>query len=235
MNYLFWTALLTLSYFTLASPAQSELSQLPSTGRLTEEEKKDLRKRIEAVGGCNANVCFAIDGSRSIRKRAFRNEKNFVLDVVSVIAVDQAVELAAVQYGIASSAISPLTPNVVRFIRKVKKEKQLKSSATFLVAGLNYCISQLFRRPGEANKIVVLGDGRSNIGSSAVARAKFFRKKLNGEVCAVGAGFTDDAELLAIAGGDPGKVFQVKSFLDVLALQAIIEDLVEGICNIKLD
>lgn len=207
-----------------------------STGaRLSQTQIDDLRDRIAAVGGCNANVCFAIDGSRSLAKSGeFEAEKNFVLDLMAVIGVDDAVEVAAVQYGTSSSAISPLTANLEDFITKVADEKPLKSKRTFVAAGINYCFGQLFRRPGEANKIVLLGTAKSQIGSSAVRRANEFRQATGGEVCTVAAGFADTRELLAIAGGDPEKVFLVGSFLEVLKLQALIEGLVEGICNINL-
>jgi len=104
--------------------------------------------------------------------------------------------------------------------------------ASFVVGGVNYCFSQLFRRRGEANKIVLLGDGRSNIGSQAYRRANLFRR-LGGSVCTVAAGFADNSQLLKIAGGDPNLVFEVDNFLDILNLQLIIEDLVFGICGIS--
>lgn len=103
-----------------------------------------------------------------------------------------------------------------------------------MAAGINNCFSQLNRRRGEALRIVLLGDRQSTIGADAVARADLFREFFHGEVCVVGAGFTDDAELLAIAGGDPGKVFTVGTFIDVLTLQTLLEQLVEGVCVVSL-
>lgn len=176
-----------------------------------------------------SNICFAIDGSGSINRTEFINERNFVLDVTSVIGVDEPVEFAAVQYSTGNSPISPLTPNTAAFTLDINAIKQL-GGQSFVTGGVNYCFSQLARRRGEANKIVILGDGRSNIGSSAITRADLFRS-IGGDVCVVGAGFADDAELLAIAGNDSDRVFEVDSFLDVLALEKIVEDLVLGICS----
>lgn len=216
-----------LALFTVAFAAPTQLTKL--TSRFSEAELAELRRRVE---GCNANVCFAIDGSGSINETEYNAQLIFVLDVVSVIAVDNPVELAAVQYGTANSAISPLTVDAAEFIIKVNEEGQLRSGATFVAGGINYCFSQLFRRRGEANKIVLLGDGRSSIGANAVRRADLFRR-VGGDVCAVGAGFTDDAELLAIAGGDPNRVFKVDNFLEVLDFQFILEAIVEDICNVE--
>lgn len=216
-----------LAVFTVAFAAPTSDLKLKTTSRFTESVLADLRRRVR---GCNANVCFAIDGSGSISSSEFTAQKQFVLDVVSVIAVDNPVELAAVQYGTANSAISPLTVDAEQFILDVDSEQQLRSSRTFVAGGINYCFSQLFRRRGEANKIVLLGDGRSSIGANAIARADLFRT-VGGTVCTVGAGFADTRELLAIAGGDPNRVFEVDNFLDVLTLEFILESIVEDICN----
>ncbi len=191
---------------------------------------QDLKRRVKAAGGCNANVCFAIDGSGSISTAEFNNQKNFVLDLVSVLAVDDAAEVAACQYASAVSPIQPLTVDTARFNLAVDRARQVRGQS-FVVGGVNYCFSQLWRRRGEANKIVLLGDARSNIGSSAVRRADLFRE-VGGSVCAVGAGYTDDRELLAIAGGNKNLVFQADSFLDVLTLQSFIEKLVKQICGV---
>ncbi len=181
------------------------------------------------MGGCNANVCFTVDGSSSISSAEFENEKNFVLDVASIISSDQPVELAAAQYSTSIAPITRLTPYVAGFEESVRNAAQI-GGASFVVGGVNYCFSQLMRRYGEANKIVILGDGRSNIGSTAVRRAELFRR-MGGSVSAVAAGFADDKELLAIAGWDRNKVFRVNSFADVLALHEVIKKLVFRVCG----
>lgn len=212
--------------FVAAAPSNKEV--LPITSRFTPQQLASLRARVR---GCNANVCFAIDGSGSISAANFNAQKQFVQDVASVIATGtNPVELAAVQYGTSASVISELTVDAGKFIWDVEATEPLRSPATFVAAGINFCFSRLFRRRHEAKKIVLLGDGRSNIGSSAVRRADTFRR-FKGEVCTVGAGFTDDRELLAIAGGDASRVFEVEEFLDVLSIEKIIEDIVLDICS----
>lgn len=210
------------------------VDELKTTGRLSGAARAQMRDRLISAGGCSANVCFAIDGSGSISREEFDNQRNFVLDIVSVIADDQvtgdrATEVAAVQYATSNNPITPLTTDIASFNLRVNSVQQV-GGASFVVGGINYCFSQLFRRSGEANKIVLLGDGRSNIGSSAVDRADLFRT-VNGSVCTVGAGFPDNSELLAISGDDPDLVFEVDSFFDVLALEKLVETLVFRICG----
>ncbi len=189
----------------------------------------DLRSRIKDAGGCNANMCFAIDGSGSISTAEFNNQKNFVLDLVSVLADDETVEVAACQYGSFVSPIQWLTVDTARFNLAVERANQVRGQS-FVARGVNYCISQLRCRYGEANKIVLLGDGRSNVVASAAASANEFRR-IGGSVCAVGAGFKNNKALLQIAGGNKDLVFQADSFLDVLKLQSFIERLVSQICG----
>ncbi|KAI0563991.1 von Willebrand factor A-like protein [Gracilaria domingensis] len=206
------------------------VEELPVTGRITAAARADLRRRIKAAGDCNLNICFAIDGSSSISDTEFVNERNFVLDVSSVV-VDKTVELGAVQYSTSVRTITPLTPDSATFNLLVNFEQQL-GGASFVVGGINACFSQLAGRPNEPGKIVLLGDGRSSMGSDAAERADLFRS-IGGSVCVVGAGFADDAELMRIAGGDRSLVFEVDNFLDVLALERVVEDLAVQMCGVR--
>ena len=226
------TTLTSLLSFIVAAvyvaAASAKTDILPISSRLTADQLSDLRRRAR---GCNANVCFAIDGSGSISSQDFEAQIVFVGDAAAVLhSEENPVKLAAVQYGNTTSPISRLTVDVNALSLALVRTTQLGSPTTAVGRGINFCIRQLRRTRGEANKIVLLGDGRSTIGPNAVRRADLFRR-LGGEVCAVGAGFSDDSELLAIAGGDPEKVFVVGNFIDVLELQFIIENLVDQICG----
>ena len=223
----FTTLVLFVLGVAFAAAAPNKNDTLPVSSRLTTAQILELRRRIQ---GCNANVCFAIDGSAAIDSANFEAQKLFVKDVIGVLGGGFGIELAAVQYGTSASAISQLTFDGRQVLKDVSRTGQLRSNSTFVAAGINFCFSQLFRRRNEANKIVLLGSGRSTIGPSAIRRADTFRN-IGGEVCAVGAGFTDDSELMAIAGGDSTKVFQVNNFLDVLSLMLIVEDMVLEICS----
>lgn len=191
----------------------------------------DLRDRIVSSGGCNANVCFAVDGSGSINATQFTSQLNFVTDVVSIIAATDPVGLAAVQYSTGTRAISEFTTNDFEFIPAVDRTRQL-FGLSFVAGGINFCFAELFNAGGPVNKIVLLGDAMSNIGSSAVRRADQFRA-IGGTVCSVAAGTNPDREsLLGIAGGDPDLVFEVDDFVNVIRLSNIIERLVEQICGL---
>lgn len=218
----------------MASARASAVQYLPTTTRATslilEDQAHALRDRIDAAGGCNVNLCFSIDGSSAIQPAEFENQRSFVMDLASIIGEDEPIEYAAVQYGTGNSAVSPLTPDMNEFILRMEDMRQLGGLSNE-VAGISYCFSQLFRRPNEANKIIFFGEGRSGIGAMPLERADLFRS-IGGEVCAVGAGFTDDAQLLRLAGGDKSMVFELDNFLDVLSLQQILEDMVVRICKL---
>ncbi|KAI0559988.1 chitin-binding protein [Gracilaria domingensis] len=201
--------------------------QLPSI--LSPGRRERLRQLIEAAGGCNANVCFAIDGSGSISSEEFDLEKAFVLDVVSVLT-DNPVEVAAVQFSTSTFPIQALTPDVEQFNLRVQATNQIRG-ASFVAGGVNYCVGQLIRRPGESNKVVLLSDGRSNIGGSASRAADEFRA-FGGSVCAVGAGDRSAQELLEIVGGDEDLLFEVDNFLDVFALEDTIERVTLRVCSL---
>lgn len=191
------------------------------------EIQDDLRNSLKSVGGCHANVCFAIDGGGALSPEEFKSQKNFVLDVVSVIAVDQPVSLAAVQYASRRLSIKRLTRNVTGFILAVNATEQLGGMSK-TVAGITFCDRQL-RRWYMPNKIVLLGHGRSDIGRNAARTAHRFRDS-RGDLSVVAAGDSDKDALLSIVGGEKDQVYNVRSFLDVLALQKVIEKLVASIC-----
>lgn len=213
----------------ITSSFASGVNQQKNTRNIRSAALNTLSERITHSGGCNANVCFAIDGSNDLSKQEFTNEQHFVLDVTSVIGVDEPVEFAAVQYSESTSPISPLTNKTFDFIIAVSDTNFRRGNLSFLASGLNYCVNEFRERRGEANKIVLLGQGRSHIGRSPRRIARKFRKE-GGSICVVGAGFPDDKELLAIA-GDPSQVFTVDNFFDTLNLRDIVDTMVAQICG----
>ena len=235
-RYLTLTLALILSCAIITQAAltpESLKNAVTTSNRQLSPPLQTVRDRIKAAGGCNANICFAVDGSGSISTQEFINQLDFILSVSSIVTVDNAAELAAAQYSSAVTRISPLTANIARFNEIVEntKDRQVRGQS-FVVGGINYCFSQLARRVGEPSFIVLLGDGRSNIGSNAVARANLFRR-VGGFVAAVGAGFADTRQLLAIAGGNKELLYEVDDFFDVLKLQLIVEDVTAKICGIE--
>eukprot|EP00178_Gracilaria_changii_P009133 TRINITY_DN2699_c0_g2_i1.p1 TRINITY_DN2699_c0_g2~~TRINITY_DN2699_c0_g2_i1.p1 ORF type:complete len:395 (+),score=24.76 TRINITY_DN2699_c0_g2_i1:2051-3235(+) len=211
------------------SPKPVQATPTPHPPILSEPRKQRLREKIKAAGGCNANVCFAIDGSSSISADEFEIEKRFVLDVVSVLT-DNPIEIAAVQFSTSTYPIQALTVDDEKFILEVETTNQVPG-ASFVTGGINYCFGELVERLGESNKIVLLSDGRSTIGGGAVRRADGFRE-LGGDVCVVGAGDQNEQELLDIAGGDDDRYYQADSLSDFNTLANHIESVTLSICSV---
>lgn len=200
---------------------------------LSPARQERLMRKMQAAGGCNANVCFAIDGSTSISSDEFTNEKNFVLDVVSVL-VDNPVEFAAVQYADRRERISKLTVDDEAFILKVNSTKQMYNPRSLIKSGVNFCFRQLMKRPGEPMKMVILGDARvknRRVARRTILTTDQFRAN-GGDVSVVAAGAKINKQLmLKLTGGNEELVYDVDNFLDVLTLEIYIERVVEEICS----
>ncbi|KAI0563990.1 von Willebrand factor A-like protein [Gracilaria domingensis] len=168
------------------------------------------QKTIDVDEAIDINLCFALDGSSSISSAAFQTQKSVVQNVVKAIPTDdEGVRLSAVQYGASVTSISPSTMDRTAFVSDLRSSQQLKSKGTFVTAGLNYCISEIFRTPGSKNVIVLFGDGDNNIGSDPGGRASLFLK-FGGVVLSVGVGRSQNMKSLTeIAGNDPGSVFSI--------------------------
>lgn len=199
------------------------------TSIISKAKKVSIQQKIAAKGGCKANVCFAIDGSGSIGAPSFQNEKDFVTDVASIIALFSP-RVAATQYNGANHPITALTTDVNHMISSVTSTKQ-KSGSTSISAGIDYCGAQLKRVAGQANKVVVLGDGVHNSGGSAEAAANKIWLA-GGAVSVVAAGANiNHPGLLALTGNNPNLKFAVKNFNDRFALIQVIEQLTIAICG----
>ncbi|KAI0558484.1 von Willebrand factor A-like protein [Gracilaria domingensis] len=183
--------------------------------------------------GCPAKVCFAIDGSASLSIEDFRLQKEFVMDIVSIIATDYTVRFAGVQYGIDNIPISPLISNDAEFLERVNATIFQSASRTFMGAGIVYCdfeldVDDALTAP---TKIVVIGDGRDNFGGDPVRRARNF-KEYYGDVAAlstVGVEFGDTSRLDEIAAAGGGRVFAVTNYR---RLSRRVIDLVRDVCGI---
>lgn len=224
-------------YFPRSRPKPRSTSRARPRRRkymmLSPERQDRLMQKIQAVGGCNANVCFAIDGSTSISSDEFTNQKHFILDVVSVL-VDNPVEFAAVQYADGRERISKLTPDDETFIGKVNSTKQMCDPRSHIKGGVNFCFRQLMKRPGEPMKMVILGNARvrnRRVARRTVETTDLFRKN-GGDVTMVAAGAKINQMLmLKLTGGNEKLVLHVDDFLDVLTLEMYIERVVEEICS----
>ncbi len=187
-------------------------------------------QKIIAKGGCNPNVCFALDGSGSVSRGEYEKQKEFVELASVLIGVEKTghfpAHFAAVQYGLRLRQISPLTSDQNAFLTRVGRDRALRAPRTFIAGGLAFCVRQLRQRREDANKIVLLGDGRNNFGSG-VPRSVLRRFK--GEVCAVGVGRVNRGALIRIT-GSRRRVLNPENY-DVLADK--VDKLVMGLCRLK--
>lgn len=186
-----------------------------------------------AGGGCDPNVCFALDGSRTINSTNFQLQKDFVKLVAGVISLDEQSQFAALQYGLRSDVISDLTLDAEDFLLKVDGAKKVGYRRTFVAFGIFGCIQQLLKTPFEANHIVLLGDGDDDIlvrhsGFNAESVAKRFLFSPHNAISAVAVGFSDTSHLERIV-GNPNRVFEVDEWAEVVDVTA---ELVEDVCGL---
>jgi len=233
------TLLLTLATFTsatiISNPAPLQ-SILPHNSLIATPEAlliaRGLRQRVINQGSCNPNLCFALDGSGSITTADYTAQKEFVELIAAIVGVDTDAAFAAVQYGLRNIGISSLTNDVDEFLLDVAASNLASAPRTFIAAGLGWCIQELRARPEDANKIVLLGDGRSNFGGNPVPIAKKFRKPVgDGAICAVGIGFRDRRVLKRITGSRT----RVLAIHDYFELLDILDQVVTEICGLHHD
>lgn len=187
-----------------------------------------IRAEIEKKGGCKGNVCFAIDGSGSIRPNQYKNQQDFVADVVRILATFDT-RVAGTQYARKSNPIRALSTDLNGFIDAMYKQKQDRGG-TSISSGIKYCGGEVDKRPFEPKKVVVLGDGFQNVDRNAVMSANTVRSN-KGLVSVVAVKGANDKLLLDIAGGDKSLKFETMSFNDRFALGVIIRELTLAICT----
>eukprot|EP00178_Gracilaria_changii_P014139 TRINITY_DN4012_c0_g1_i1.p1 TRINITY_DN4012_c0_g1~~TRINITY_DN4012_c0_g1_i1.p1 ORF type:complete len:244 (-),score=40.30 TRINITY_DN4012_c0_g1_i1:296-1027(-) len=188
--------------------------------------------QIAADTNCDPNLCFALDGSGSISEDEFQLQLDFVNIIAGVVALDQGSQYAGIQYGLRPRFISRLTNDADQFLLDVKSTLQLKSPRTFIAPGIAGCMRQFRSVPGEANKIILLGDGRSTFDSrdpplDPPSIAQQFLSEPNNAISAVAVSFPNTAMLEAIT-GTPDRVFKVDDWFSVLD---VITELVEQVCG----
>ena len=207
------------------------LSLLSVTLAITIPES--IRQRVKeavVVNGCNANVCFAIDGSDAVGPDNFRKSVEFVQAVIGIVGTDRAAEFAATQFGTTTRRIAPLTGLRDNTLKALEDAKLTGGPTSAVASGIIYCDFQLFRRPGEANKLVVITDGKSNFGSNPVTAADKYRgRNPKNSITAVAVGHRQDDVLQRISGQNP--VLEVTDYVE-LALK--VDTLVSQICGFNI-
>lgn len=184
---------------------------------------QDVRDR-----GCEVNLCFALQGDYFITKEEFQAQKDFVDLIVAILATDDPGNFCAVQYGRTTNAISPLTGKKLSFLNRIAWAVQVGGYETNIAAALGYTGFQLRAGLGDANKIIILGDGLETIGF----RPKRIAKRILADgtrICAVAVGGFSTTQLEEIT-GDGNLIFEIDSFFD---LAEVVVGFVNDVCGIQ--
>lgn len=218
----------------LAVVPEERLKALSSPLTVSAANRAQIERAAQIVQetGCEPNLCFAIDGSNSISDDEFQLQLDFVKLVTGVVALDEQSGYSAIQYGLRPRFMSRFTQDADDFLLKVEGTFQLRSVRTFIAPGLGGCMRQFRRVRGQANKIILLGDGRSTFDSrdpplDPPSIAAQFLAEPNHSISAVGVSF-DTTELLEEITGTPDRVFNVADWMSVVD---VLADLVEQVCG----
>ncbi|KAI0561497.1 von Willebrand factor type A [Gracilaria domingensis] len=220
-----------------AESAERRIEEIdtPLTDGEAEQAEVDTAVAIVNATNCNPNICFAIDGSGSMDETEFTLEKDFVKLVAAVVALDPQSKYAAVQYGLRPAFVSTLTEDADAFLLNVDAAQSLDAPRTFIAPGLGACMRQLRRVQGQPQKIILLGDGRSNFDALAPpldppSIAQSFLASPNASISAIGVGNFQDPDMLEGIAGSPDRVFKVAQWLDVIF---VLADLVADVCGLE--
>lgn len=212
-------------------------------GKQVMQRVEPLMQKIVSKGGCNANVCFTLDGSHYVSAEDYRMQKEFVELAAALIGVDKSVHFAATQltrppFGLISAlvnplygSISPLTLDQDAFLERVAGSSRFGGQPR-LRRGIRFCTRQMRGRREDVNKIVMIADGRNRRLYRDRATRPLFRfmsPRQRGSVCAVAVGQVD-LNYLAYLTGSAERVLPVDGYIE---LAGIVEKLVSQVCGLK--
>lgn len=169
----------------------------------------------QKTSSCRVNVCFALDGGGSIIEPDFRAMKNIVTEFSQLVAnKSPASQFAATQFSLVNDDISKLTSDAASFLSDVASADFANGAGSFILAGLGFCLAQLddASLPGDVRKIVLVSNGKENIGNSPLLLQRILDWRDNSpsnSICAVAAGIPDLGELNRFT-GDPKLLFSLK-------------------------
>eukprot|EP00737_Agarophyton_chilense_P004861 gb/GEZJ01006538.1/.p1 GENE.gb/GEZJ01006538.1/~~gb/GEZJ01006538.1/.p1 ORF type:complete len:247 (-),score=41.48 gb/GEZJ01006538.1/:171-911(-) len=198
-------------------------------------QQAEVQAAINIVNStnCNANICFAVDGSGSMSDAEFQLELDFVKLVAAVISLDPESQFAGIQYGLRPKFISMLTPDAAQFLLHVDATVHMKAPRTFIAPGIGGCWRQLMKVPDQPWKIVLLGDGGSNFDSLSppldpISIAQSFLANPKASISAVGVGNAQVLSMLEGIAGSADRVFGVDEWMNVIF---VLSELVADVCG----
>lgn len=230
------TTLFLIAFLAITAASAMKLPEEDwETNPLLSDVPAKLLRQLRAVRqavtkkGCNINVCFALQGGDSITEREYALQKSFVELMVALTAWEAGGNFCAVQYGRTTKMISRLTDAVPRFLKSLRKSRQVGGVSVNIGVALAYAAFQLRTREGEPRKFVILGNGLDNIGPEPIETAKGLRDE-GIDICAVAVGLDRLVPALNKVTKDPERVFMVE---DYDHLSDVIIGLVNDICHLQ--
>lgn len=190
----------------------------------------DLQDLIIARGGCNRNLCFALDASTKLSPNDFQLQRDFVALIAATLGVDNDVHVASWQYGPRVRRISSLSADINAFLLRLETWQQdLVVNRNFLAGAISGCRNELRRRRNDANKLVLIGNGRTSFFQQAIAVnvANAFRRQ-NGAVCAVTVSNANTRFFTRLTGTSE----RVLGVTDFSLFDTILTDIVSDICGL---
>lgn len=212
------------------------INSLASNPLVRNSSDPDLLRRLRALAqdvqdnGCSVNLCFALQGDGFITEQEFSDQRNFVELLVAILTTDQPGGLCAVQYGETTFPISPLTDDRINFIRRLRNVSQVGGIESDISGALAYGGFQLRAQEGDANKLILFGDGFETVNAAPEFIAQSVRRD-GTDICAVAVGLFSVAELTKIT-GDPNRVLGIGEFFN---MAEIVDTLVRQVCNLNMD
>eukprot|EP00178_Gracilaria_changii_P014005 TRINITY_DN39701_c0_g1_i1.p1 TRINITY_DN39701_c0_g1~~TRINITY_DN39701_c0_g1_i1.p1 ORF type:complete len:247 (-),score=48.23 TRINITY_DN39701_c0_g1_i1:127-867(-) len=184
---------------------------------------------------CDANICFALHGSAVVSTDEFELQKDFVKLLAVVLSSHEGrngAYFAALQYGMPASLISPISEDVCTFLCNVDNATSKREAQTYIGPGMTACMRQFRRTASKRNRIVLLGDGRSDFDAQEapfdpVSVAETFRSMDDSSITAVAVGFSD-TEMLAAISGSQSQVLELSRWEDIME---VFEDVVNRLCE----
>lgn len=209
----------------------------PVNGDAVVKKMVGLQNEINARGGCGPNLCFGIDGSKYITQYNYQRQIDFMAIIAgtigSVFDNRPVPRFMAYEYGSRLKTISNPTENVETFFDRISANPGGPTARfTFLAPALLRCRNLMGKDLfiNDANKIVLIGDGRTNFRLPGVAireARKFQPPNANGNICAVTVK-NPDLHFLKELTNDPRLVMNVEDTDEFINL---LDEIVQGICD----
>lgn len=230
--FVFWfTAVATVSAVSSKHEAKMEGFHVGKLKSMNRFQPVGLSSTSRKFKKCSLNICFAFDGSRSISRKAFDNQKLCTTKFAGVVKFGSTPsKLSAVQYATIVKRIQRPTRNDELFIKKINRMKQMKGERN-IASGIIGCRFLLDSARRQARHMIIMTNGAKPFSSTAMAEAKEFRRT-GGLVTIVTVG-NRDASVVKKLKASFGKIYNARNFAEELEILKISRALGKRVCSKK--